>query len=72
MGDAAAKRVIDWAPSECEIELSGKQMKVAVAATFASGPRAAELEAALSRALFRAQFDDVAWKAPRWPAPSRR
>jgi kynurenine formamidase len=72
MGDAAAKRVIDWAPSECEIELSGKQMKVAVAATFAYGPRAAELEAALSRALFRAQFDDVAWKAPRWPAPSRR
>ena len=42
-------------------------MKVAVAATFAYGPRAAELEASLSRALFRAQFDDAVWKAPPWP-----
>jgi kynurenine formamidase len=71
--ESAAKHVLDWAPVESDIEQHGPtpgkvELKVAVAATFAYGPRAAELEAALSRALFRAQFDDAAWKAPPWPA----
>src|SRR5262249_8109512 len=62
------------APSESElgfarmVDTTKVGVLARIAPSFATSDRAAELEARLSRALFRAQLDDAAWKAPPWPA----